>query len=602
MIHEASTLVETAIRAIPDAPVPFRNAGIQGFGWAMPEGRIGYLGIDEDGRPCAGDFEVRGDKEVPASARVAGILHGWRLGDDSAGRFDPRRLSLPHGASPWTGPERDAFRARLLASVDLEALAAVSAGGRPWTPSEYGWVSYGTGRARRLRIATAWPWAVGHLAKAEFLGTVDEGVEDDQTLVAEALVTANRSLGLPANAEAARMLLHPLATPAMLDLSSHDAFARLAAASAFPPSWLPAAPPEGNARRRSVFASEVRAFLALAALVRDYALATDQRTVDCIALEGEGWSAALRRHLDRAGLDADMPDPAVASFHLSSRIGDMVCAFQHQLLETAVIATVPGSKATVRGPRLVLPSALAGVVWSDKGMAEVHGATTKAAIKLLARNKSLAGMAELSRDWHNNLGDVAAVAARAARGRTWPKAFKDRVAPNGFSLRCLTTPAQLLEEGVAMDNCVATYVGACLIRSCVIVSVRDAGGVPRATVELVRGDDGGVVVVQASGPRNAVPSAEASAAVAYLRDGISTGAIPVAERALGERNPFMYEIPSLPGYADMLDDIVKAWAPFLARDMRGLAPAAYVAASGYDAAAHALLIEREYGERAAGWR
>jgi hypothetical protein len=582
---DVQNTIDNVLAGIPADPTPFERNGIVGYGWRDAAKGLSYLAIAADGHPCAGRLDSAlksvGKRELSAAIAEGLVLRGVPVSPHE--RFDLSVLFAPPARQPWAGPARDAFRARFLAAIDHEALEALGAYVKHSHADAYGWVALDRDRDRRVRIARRWPWAIAYLLKADFLGIVDDGQPDDEAYVLEALVATSRSMGLPAHAEAARFLLHPSLMGVVLSMT--DTLAVVGVASSFPPSWLPAPPKEHTPGLDDIFLKETFAFLTLGRLVRDYAIATRQRTIDCLSLEGEGWCATLRRLVERLGLGWENVGPMNGALVLTNHISDMATSFADQVMETAILLTDDGARPRIDAGGIYRSCTLGGIEWSDKTSSEGYGAVTAAAIRVLARDKSLGGMVELARDWHLGLARISEVTAEAARDVSWPRAFDAFETAEGLTLTCLSTPAELLAEGRAMRNCVVTYLGNCMSRiSCIVSVTRGPENV--ATVEIRSDGVDGLEVAQISGPENSpVDTVTLSAVRDFLADVVSGRRAFLPDAIQSEAIEPM-DLSRLEGYLGMFPALVEAWGPFLPRTLRGAGPEAFVAASCYDGALH----------------
>lgn len=110
-------------------------------------------------------------------------------------------------------------------------------------------------------------------------------------------------------------------------------------------------------------------------------------------------------------------------------------------------------------------------------------------------------------------------------GVRWPAPIDIEVIGRGFRVVPLLSPAELLEEGAAMQHCVASYSARCLSGLSQIFSIRIPNGGRVSTVETeIKLEQGipAVRIVQHRGSRNQAPSTNgklaASALISAMRD------------------------------------------------------------------------------------
>lgn len=120
---------------------------------------------------------------------------------------------------------------------------------------------------------------------------------------------------------------------------------------------------------------------------------------------------------------------------------------------------------------------------------------------------------------------------------------------NGASVTFLTTQAELIAEGKAMQHCVGSYAGSCYTSPAHIASIRDADGTRLATVEIRENDflnaylekgelpvrgmrDNPVGVVQMRGLKNATAHDDAYRALWEFTGALASGVIKVKRQEL----------------------------------------------------------------------
>ena len=140
------------------------------------------------------------------------------------------------------------------------------------------------------------------------------------------------------------------------------------------------------------------------------------------------------------------------------------------------------------------------------------------------------GLADLARRWPACLGRSRLAHrewSEQVRGKRWPTVIDEPFQWEDCQVVALAGPEDLLEEGKAMNNCVATYVQACMYGDSFIYSVRGKGDERLATAEVRFSPDRGsnshqFVIVQFKGPSNHSVCSQAARALGAFRRHLET--------------------------------------------------------------------------------
>lgn len=131
---------------------------------------------------------------------------------------------------------------------------------------------------------------------------------------------------------------------------------------------------------------------------------------------------------------------------------------------------------------------------------------------------TLQALLSLNRQWHDVHARASAMAAEYALARakarpaSWPPVLDGALNLGGLVAIELLTEADLVEEGVALDHCVADYGPRCFAGLSRLVSFRTSDGERLSTLELAMGARGKLVVRQHYAWDNTPPPPEARAA------------------------------------------------------------------------------------------
>lgn len=215
-----------------------------------------------------------------------------------------------------------------------------------------------------------------------------------------------------------------------------------------------------------------------------------------------------------------------------------------------------------------------------------------AAPRILFGDKTLAGVAEATHEWHRRQEAISDAVAQVSPEDAWPALF----APVRFEdveVRVVSDGASLAEEGShgkdrngvpGMGHCVATRRPRLMRGEAHVVSVRrllpDGGYQRLSTAQLECGGDGMPRVEEHRGLRNGEPPLEAVGALGLLAAGIREGRIPLAPEALEPRSLPVHddEIARNCRYdwrsEERLAAALEAWSPLLPRWLRGATPEA----------------------------
>jgi len=155
--------------------------------------------------------------------------------------------------------------------------------------------------------------------------------------------------------------------------------------------------------------------------------------------------------------------------------------------------------------------------------------------KLLLEDKTTADFLRLNRLWHRG-GNRAPIELRPfLQYGEWVPLFYQMTLSNGISVQCLTTAAELVDEGNRLHHCVGGYASACQRGHSHILSFRK-GDISIATLELSEGRghgpslaDGRLRNVQFRGDNNTRPITAASEAWEELRQMINRKEIALSE-------------------------------------------------------------------------
>jgi hypothetical protein len=193
----------------------------------------------------------------------------------------------------------------------------------------------------------------------------------------------------------------------------------------------------------------------------------------------------------------------------------------------------------------------------------------------LFAGRSMTEIALLNGRWHAD--DLVVQAVRHAipmpSGEvSWPALFDPHVAGNGVAIRCLTSPAELIDEGGTgpdadgfdgLAHCVGGYAANCLRGETHVASVRAVNGARLSTVSFVI-EDGGPFVEQHYGRRNGKPPKDADLAVGELVSLFASGRL--------KTNPESFAIRDLPvgrsGTLACAEALFPFWAPHLPHRFR----------------------------------
>lgn len=171
--------------------------------------------------------------------------------------------------------------------------------------------------------------------------------------------------------------------------------------------------------------------------------------------------------------------------------------------------------------RLLHPAG--GVLLDFDEQAEQYRATT--GVKPFNPRMHAKAALAAAREWHKHI-----LMARLKTTRPLPRPWLPQGKVGEISIVPLTTTAELIEEGVAMAHCVASYADDALRGFCCLYSVR-RDGVRIATLELTRRHRGSLEVAQLKGLANAPVSKDVTRAVRrWLRE--SKRALPSPEPGL----------------------------------------------------------------------
>lgn len=122
----------------------------------------------------------------------------------------------------------------------------------------------------------------------------------------------------------------------------------------------------------------------------------------------------------------------------------------------------------------------------DKILEEKRQHFESCAGSLYLRGKSTLCVTLLSRRWLKEVNEITVELRRGKVGLEWNALFDPVVLSNGMRAVCLTSTAQLVDEGNALQHCVGLggYDRGCATGAKQIISIRDANNRSLATLEL----------------------------------------------------------------------------------------------------------------------
>lgn len=546
----------------------FEAEGLRGAYWLRRE-HLSYLCLDDGGEPFAGYLRI-----VPGQRHglVEAIVKHARAGDEVQPSLEYILRDPPLDAVHRTSePKVLAEIERFVSAIDHEAMDLLLSRSIYPDGRVYRYVA-GRKEDRRLRVSmlAAYPWASG-IVTAGDPGTPVRHDEDLARIVANACLSRTRMRVQGMDADRAEEIVLGLRNA---DLPVHvqgDMAEVVTLASTLPDEMVPDLEEEGR--------EEFEAMACLIHVTMCHAKARGKPLDRCPAPPSGSWTQALFAILSRCNPELRAED-MYAREAVERALGqaeDMVQAFKAHVVGPALASAYPDAALWNPSFSRLSRNGLGGLPWfsgDDEGLAlTAQGIATR----LLVRDKSLAGFLEEVGSWHRNMVPISTRACELAADVDWGRAFQDWAAPDGTSFTCLSTPADLVEEGRAMRNCVATYLERCRSRESVVVSVR-AKGERVATMELIR-RWGAVGALQIEGPGNTVPPASVSEAGQTLVWAINGGGIPLAYGSLVEEGTSDIQASSNPEHYSVMRD---AWASYLAKPMRTMSARQLLAAAGLD--------------------
>jgi hypothetical protein len=522
---------------VPSDAARIEAAGISGYAW-KGRGGPGSAGLLD--LPVFACVDARGRAST-------GIHYGSRDCDAYAG-FMPwpllRDLGLSGLRSPDAprGPGPDgiaAFADRFCAGIDYQALRLVAEADAA-DPDAYAWlVSGGDEGPRRRAFAAAYPWALDALVESG-----QDLWDDTDTDAAVDLVRSSSPSGA-GPARTLRRLVEATRGHGLHELDRRTALRAMRAASFLPYGWIP----EDRV--------ELTHLLALAPHLLAHA-ARSGRLLSEAGRPGEGWAPMVTRLLSKAGLLAH-PAPLQSKLSgLSVLVEDRLDAFVEQVL-------LPAAESLRASPA---PDEL-----------------LKAAHRLLVGTRSHAASIEAALRWQARRTPAAeAIAGMATRaGLSWEEAFPVRRDRLGVEAACLTTPAELVEEGRALGHCVARYLPACLAGERVIVSIRRPArdGMPAERLSTMEFSpvQGGLALQQHRGHGNASPPDVAVLSGRRLCEALAVdrGARTAARPGTGAAREALRRL-----YRDNPEECRSLWASALGPDLASASPERLLASAGIE--------------------
>jgi len=196
--------------------------------------------------------------------------------------------------------------------------------------------------------------------------------------------------------------------------------------------------------------------------------------------------------------------------------------------------------------------------------------------EVVARMKADLGLVKLA-DLTRRFGDAYRRAtlrfveeAKMLRGLCWP-ALGERAIYGEIEVAPLLTPDELMDEGIRMDNCVASYVRQCTTGKCQIWSVRMQDGTRLSTLETQVSNTASqikcVVIAQHKGRGNGPPPTHAQQAVALHVRALEANPVALSDyiewRATIARTPLsdrQRQALMLPAIAALEETLPKKWA------------------------------------------
>jgi hypothetical protein len=213
-----------------------------------------------------------------------------------------------------------------------------------------------------------------------------------------------------------------------------------------------------------------------------------------------------------------------------------------------------------------------GGTCSETSMTKAPNATEAMAARMLFDGRSFKGILKLQEEWHARLSEFDRALPPQPGGDEfeWPALFQPRVFAGDISVRCLTTSAELRDEGKrgedrfgvpGLSHCVGGFGSRCAEGRSHIVSIRgpekDGVRLRLSTVEITF-EHPPVHVRQHHGLNNGPPPRAAEKAFEQLLVLMRNGQVVMDPEALEPRVP-----KPLPKHGYDLPGAVTAWLPYL---------------------------------------
>ncbi len=285
----------------------------------------------------------------------------------------------------------------------------------------------------------------------------------------------------------------------------------------------------------------------------------------------------------------------------STEVRDVVNFLERDILRPIIDAQMGDLGRKVRLSDLVLSVSSSGEEGAE--CREAAFGVVRAFNRAVVGDSTPTGFAKAAMEVHRFTASMAAL-RQEVQGDTppWPALFRPWTSEDGrFEVITLTSAAELVEEGLAMEHCVGGYADQCRTGRTHICSVR-VDGERAATLEVFLDVDGSGARVrtgQFKGHLNRSAPAEAALAVHAFRDAMRSKEIKPAVKAVRE---YMAAAEKEEGYRTgrglSMEDVERLWAvyrDFLVPGAAGMSVADWAGASGIT---EAVMRYREAVERA----
>jgi hypothetical protein len=200
-------------------------------------------------------------------------------------------------------------------------------------------------------------------------------------------------------------------------------------------------------------------------------------------------------------------------------VRDLMQAFSNSVL-------LPLLAHDVRGPQNLPKLASKDVEIVNEQLREI-------AFSMLFEGRSLLEISRLNRAWHRL---VSRHPVGIREGVRWYPIIPEVRLSSEYTICAPTTPAELILEGQAMDNCLRTglYTSSCLLGHVAVLSLRHIGR-PVATITLAPdAETGRWAVTEYNGINNKAISQESFRQLSLFKTKLANGDIPVGSEGVGQ--------------------------------------------------------------------